>query len=35
MTLSALQHPTGIAAGLGIAVLGLAPTGGLAAALRR
>ncbi len=35
MTLSALQHPTAIAAGAGIAVLGLALTTGLAVVLRR
>ena len=35
MTLSALQHPTALAAGAGIAALGLALTAGLAAALRR
>ena len=34
MTLSALEHPSGIAAGLGIAALGLALTAGLAVALR-
>jgi membrane-associated phospholipid phosphatase len=34
MTLSALEHPSGIAAGLAIAALGLALTAGLAAALR-
>ncbi len=35
MTLSALQHPTAIAAGAGIAALGLVLTAGLALALRR
>ena len=35
MTLSALEHPSGILAGLSIAALGLALTAGLAAALRR
>ena len=35
MTLSALQHPAAIVAGVGIAALGLALTGGLAAMLRR
>jgi membrane-associated phospholipid phosphatase len=35
MTLSALQHPTALAAGAGIAVLGVALTAGLAVALRR
>lgn len=35
MTLSALQHPSAIAAGAGIAALGLTLTAGLAAALRR
>ncbi len=35
MTLSALRHPVAIAAGAGIAALGLALTAGLAAALRR
>jgi membrane-associated phospholipid phosphatase len=35
MTLSALQHPTAIAAGAGIAALGLVLTAGLAVALRR
>ena len=35
MTLNALQHPAAIAAGAGIAALGLALTAGLAAALRR
>jgi len=35
MTLSALQHPTAIAAGAGIALLGLALTTGLAVVLRR
>lgn len=35
MTLSALQHPAAIVAGVGIAALGLALTGGLAAVLRR
>ncbi|HEV2786090.1 MAG TPA: phosphatase PAP2 family protein [Solirubrobacteraceae bacterium] len=35
MTLSALGHPAGIAAGAGIAAFGLALTAGLAAALRR
>jgi len=35
MTLSALQHPTAIAAGAGIAALGLALTAGLALVLRR
>lgn len=34
MTLSVLEHPSGIAAGLGIAALGLALTAGLAAVLR-
>jgi len=34
MTLSALEHPSGIVAGLGIAALGLALTAGLAVALR-
>jgi membrane-associated phospholipid phosphatase len=35
MTLSALQHPTAIAAGAGIAALGLMLTAGLAVVLRR
>jgi membrane-associated phospholipid phosphatase len=35
MTLSALEHPTAIAAGAGIAALGLALTAGLALVLRR
>ncbi|CAA9525031.1 MAG: hypothetical protein AVDCRST_MAG67-3559 [uncultured Solirubrobacteraceae bacterium] len=35
MTLSALQHPTAVAAGVAIAALGLALTTGLAVALRR
>jgi membrane-associated phospholipid phosphatase len=35
MTLSALEHPTAIAAGAGIAALGLMLTAGLAVALRR
>lgn len=35
MTLSALRHPAAIAAGVGIAALGLALTAGLAAVLRR
>jgi membrane-associated phospholipid phosphatase len=35
MTLSALQHPTAIAAGAGIAALGFALTAGLALVLRR
>lgn len=35
MTLSALQHPSAIAAGAGIAALGLALTAGLAVVLRR
>ena len=35
MTLSALEHPAAIAAGAGIAALGLALTAGLAAVLRR
>ena len=35
MTLSALQHPTAIAAGAGIGALGLALTAGLAIVLRR
>ena len=35
MTVSALQHPTAVAAAAGIALLGLALTAGLAAALRR
>lgn len=35
MTLSALEHPTAIAAGAGIAALGLALTSGLALILRR
>ena len=35
MTLSALEHPSAIAVGAGIAALGLTLTGGLAAALRR
>lgn len=35
MTLSALQHPVALAAGLGIGGLGLALTAGLAAVLRR
>jgi membrane-associated phospholipid phosphatase len=35
MALSALQHPTAIAAGAGIAALGLALTAGLATVLRR
>jgi membrane-associated phospholipid phosphatase len=35
MTLSALQHPSALAAGAGIAALGLALTTGLAALLRR
>jgi membrane-associated phospholipid phosphatase len=35
MTLSALQHPTAIAAGAGIAALGLTLTAGLAVVLRR
>jgi membrane-associated phospholipid phosphatase len=35
MTVSALQHPTAIAAGAGIAALGLALTAGLALVLRR
>jgi membrane-associated phospholipid phosphatase len=35
MTLDALQHPSALAAGLGIAGLGLALTAGLAVALRR
>jgi hypothetical protein len=35
MTLSALQHPSAIAAGAGIAALGLALTAGLALVLRR
>lgn len=35
MTLSALEHPIAIAAGAGIAALGLALTAGLAVALRR
>ena len=34
MTLSALEHPSGILAGVGIAALGLALTAGLAVALR-
>ncbi|HWI07607.1 MAG TPA: phosphatase PAP2 family protein [Solirubrobacteraceae bacterium] len=35
MTLSALQHPTALAAGAGIALLGIALTAGLAAVLHR
>ena len=35
LTLSALQHPTAIAAGAGIAALGLSLTAGLAVVLRR
>ena len=35
MTLSALQHPTAIAAAAGIGALGLALTAGLAILLRR
>jgi hypothetical protein len=35
MTLSALQHPTAIAAGAGIALLAVALTTGLAVVLRR
>lgn len=35
MTVSALEHPSAILAGAGIAALGLVLTGGLAAALRR